>query len=641
MITEVYDIETFPNLFTYTGYCLQTKKYTQFVIHDTRDDTADLYKWLTQKGLVQIGYNNDSFDYPVLHHFLTNYKSLSQLSSNSIASDLYNKAQEIINDTKFPKIRDKYKKIPQLDLFSIWHYDNSARRCSLKDLQFAMKMPNVEEMPFHHSHWCNHRDIPAILEYNKNDVYATYLHLLSTLGETDYPLYKGRDKIELRDSINEKFNFQCLNLPDVTIGEQLMLELYCRATGKDKWEVRKLKTPRNVINLKECIPKWCSLKTPQFKAFQDRIEGTTLIGDDKEYQDSVIFHGIKFDFGLGGSHGCIKPGVYKSKDGWVIMDLDVASLYPSIARSLNLYPEHLGEEFIQLYSQFIDDRIAEKKKPKSLRDNALIEGYKLILNGVYGKSGEETSFLYDPLYMYKTTIAGQLFISMWAERMVEAVEDLTFIQINTDGITIRLKEEDIPKIHAVSNQLTHETTLEIEDSYYDMIVIKDVNNYMAIYKGSSKEEELIKFKGSAFLISPEYHQDHSMKVVQIALKEYFLYGTPVEDTITQHTDIYDFCLRLKINSASSAYLNYYDSKTKTLKSTSLNRTTRYYVSNYGGGLTVFYNGSNSPNRINVGFNCTLFNKYVERNDYDIDYRFYISKANNIISEIEDMQLSLF
>ncbi len=94
------------------------------------------------------------------------------------------------------------------------------------------------------------------------------------------------------------------------------------------------------------------------------------------------------------------------------MDLDISSLYPSIAKSLNLYPNHLGAEFTKLYSQFIDKRIAEKHKPKNERNNALIEGYKLILNGTYGKSGEETSFLYDPLYTYKTTIAGQLFISM-------------------------------------------------------------------------------------------------------------------------------------------------------------------------------------------------------------------------------------
>ena len=88
-----------------------------------------------------------------------------------------------------------------------------------------------------------------------------------------------------------------------------------------------------------------------------------------------------FDFALGGCHGCIKPGVYTSNNEYIIYDLDVASLYPSIAKSLNLYPAHLGPEFNTLYSKFIEDRIAEKHKPKNERDQVLIEGYKLILNG--------------------------------------------------------------------------------------------------------------------------------------------------------------------------------------------------------------------------------------------------------------------
>mgnify|MGYP002508775256 CR=1 FL=1 len=61
----------------------------------------------------------------------------------------------------------------------------------------------------------------------------------------------------------------------------------------------------------------------------------------------------------------------------------------------------------------------------------LIEGYKLLLNGTYGKSNESTSFMYDPLYTFRTTIGGQIFICMWAERMVKEVPELIFIQINT------------------------------------------------------------------------------------------------------------------------------------------------------------------------------------------------------------------
>ena len=48
MITEVYDLETLSNLFTYTGYCLQNKQWYQFVIHNERNDAELLYVALTR-----------------------------------------------------------------------------------------------------------------------------------------------------------------------------------------------------------------------------------------------------------------------------------------------------------------------------------------------------------------------------------------------------------------------------------------------------------------------------------------------------------------------------------------------------------------------------------------------------------------
>lgn len=130
---------------------------------------------------------------------------------------------------------------------------------------------------------------------------------------------------------------------------------------------------------------------------------------------------------------------------------------------------------MKLYSDFIDTRLNEKHKPKKERDNVLIEGYKLILNGTYGKSNEETSFMYDPLYTFKTTIAGQIFICMWSERMIEACPNLIFIQTNTDGQTILIPRDKIDAIRAVNEQLTKETTLTIEEVFYDKMVVRDVN----------------------------------------------------------------------------------------------------------------------------------------------------------------------
>lgn len=498
-------------------------------------------------------------------------------------------------------------------------------------------MNNVEEMPIHHTTWCKEGDENCILSYNLNDVEATYKFLLVTLGKTDFPLYKGKNKIELRQNIEKQFNIPVLNLGDVPMGYKLILNLYSKKVGKSIYELKKLKTPRNEICLKDCVPFWANIKSPEFNKFLNKVNNTIITPSSKDFNYSVVFHNYVFDFGLGGSHGNCKPNIYESNDDWVIADYDVGSLYPSIAKSLNLYPEHLGPEFMELYKGFIEDRLKEKHKPKNERNTTLIEGYKLILNGTYGKSNEESSFLYDPLYTFKTTIAGQLFIAMWAERWVKAVPELKFLQTNTDGQTIFVPRNKLKLIEEVNNQLTKETTLTIEEVFYKKIVLRDVNNYLAVYEDSTKENEHIKLKG-CFEIDKEFYKDPSMRIVPISLKNYFIYNIPIEETIKNHKDIYDFCLRLKTNSKSIPIYKYIENGKIINKK--LDRTTRYYISNKGGILLKDF-GDNRISGVNVGYNVTLFNKYVNKSDYDLNYSFYINEAYKIKNTINNGQLTLF
>lgn len=431
---------------------------------------------------------------------------------------------------------------------------------------------------------------------------------------------------------------------DVPMGEELMLQLYARETNQNPYYLKRNGgTPRDSICLENCIPFWCNIKTKEFNTFLNKIKKTCIKGEKGEFSFSVIFHGFKFDFGIGGAHGSIESGVYKSDDCWIILDLDVSSLYPSIAKSLGLYPEQLGPEFMRMYSQFIEKRIAEKHKPKNERDNVLIEGYKLVLNGTYGKSNEEKSFLYDPLYTFKTTIAGQLFISMWAERMVEAVPELVFIQVNTDGITVKIPKEKLELIRQVNNQLTEETSLGIEEAFYSKMCIRDVNNYISVYEDSTKENEHIKLKGD-FEIYKEYHKDPSMRIVPMAVKDYFVYGIPVEDTIRNHRDIYDFCLRLKTNSKSTPYIEHLDKSGINIVNDKLDRTTRYYISSgkeSGRLYKKFTDGRITG--VNIGYSVRVFNKYEEKDweDYKINYNFYIREANKLKNPLVYKPLNLF
>ena len=635
MIIEVYDIETLSNLFTYTGFDAKQKEWYQFVICEWRNDTNLLYNHLFRDKICQVGFNNESFDYPVLHHFINHYDEYKTMSGQEIAQDLYNKSQDIINQ-EFSVIADKNKYIRQIDLFKIWHYNNKARATSLKDLEIAMRMKNVEEMPIHHTHWCREGDEELILKYNLNDVEATYNFLLTTLGKTEYSLYKGKNKIELRQKIKAKFGIPCLNYPDVKIGEQLILNLYCNKTGNNLYDITKRGgTSRSKIALKDCIPKWANFETKEFNSIKKEFQNTVISNIKGEFSKSLIFHNTKLDYGTGGLHSCIKSGIYNADDYWTIIDEDIGSLYPSIAIQLGIYPEHLGNQFLEIYdTDIVSVRLSEKRKPKKERDMVIMEGYKLAANGIYGKSGEETSPLYDPLYTMKTTVGGQMFLSLWTEKLVKAIPEIKFIQHNTDGITYLCPRKDVNKVKEIGEEMTSLTGLYIEDNVYSKFVVRDVNNYLAVYESGD-----IKYKG-CFEIDKEYHKDPSMRIVPISLKRYYIDNIPIEQTIRNHTDIFDFCLRLKTNSKSTSYFKYLENG--KIISKKLDRTTRYYVSNSGGIITKQFDESRISG-VNVGYSVTLFNKYIEKpmNEYNINYNFYIAEANKIKNAVYDGQLTLF
>lgn len=72
-------------------------------------------------------------------------------------------------------------------------------------------MENVQEMPIEHDHICSEEDIKLVSSYNKNDVYATVQFYKMTLGDTDYSIYKGKNKLALRSNFKKMFNISCLN----------------------------------------------------------------------------------------------------------------------------------------------------------------------------------------------------------------------------------------------------------------------------------------------------------------------------------------------------------------------------------------------------------------------------------------------
>ena len=122
------------------------------------------------------------------------------------------------------------------------------------------------------------------------------------------------------------------------------------------------------------------------------------------------------------------------------------------------------------------------------------------------------------------------------------------------------------------------------------------------------------------------------------MSEYFFNNIPIEKTIKDHKNIYDFCGRQKFGRDSYGMIHFL--KNNESKGEKQQKNVRYYISNDGATFYKYYNKGTSE-VIHKGFKVTIFNNYIQKEDYNIDYSFYISECNKIINVIEDKQLSLF
>lgn len=631
----IYDVETLNNVFTYSAIDRDSDEIISFVIWKNRNDLQKLLKHLNECA-GQIGFNNLAFDYPIIHFILKNKKKFTKWDGEQIAQAIYQEAQNLIGQ-KWSQIRQPW--IPQLDLFTIHHFSNPARMTSLKKLEIALGFENVQDMPYHHNEVITEdSQIDEILDYNINDIKATKKFYVLSIS-----------KIELRKGLLSKYGLSCLNYSDSKIGEELMLMLYAKATNKNPLDIKKWRTTRASFRFAECIPSYVNFETKEFNELLDYLKSIEVLELKGSFDFQFTYRGIEFFLGTGGIHACIKEGVYESDEDNIIVDCDVAGMYPSIAKVNRFYPKHLGEEFCDVYeNEIINPRLEAKEFAKNkegkLTDaevkiyKVLADGFKLSGNSVYGKSNSEYSFLYDPLYTLKTTLTGQLSLCMLSEMLFVGIPKLTMLQANTDGITVIIPREDQKKYLEICQEWERITKLELEYVAYKKMIIRDVNNYIAVSIDKKTKEEKVKYKGAfkphkEMLKDNEYYKAFNQGIVPIALSEYFLNGKDVEETIMNHTNIYDFCKTFNATHGWKCESVIIDDEGNESDIKEEQKTNRYYISKNG----KTFRKKKDVRKIDIEANdlVKIFNQYVELpfDQYDIDYDYYIYECHKIIDTI--------
>jgi hypothetical protein len=384
---------------------------------------------------------------------------------------------------------------------------------------------------------------------------------------------------------------------------------------------RPLQTMREKIDLYECVPDFIEFEEPAFNNVLGQIMAKTITHTKGAFDDlSANINGLEFKFGTGGLHASVENSRFNSDKDYVVYDIDVTSLYPSIAIEHGFYPEHLTPKFVEVYRELREQRVGYKK---GTPENAML---KLALNGVYGDSNNPFGIFFDPLFTMKITIAGQLMIAMLAEQLMR-VRGLTVIQVNTDGVTMHAPRSSLFLVDAICAGWEKTTRLTLESVYYDTIAIADVNSYIA-----QKMDGSVKRVGR-YEYDVDWHQDASALVVAKVAEQVIIHGKPIRETVETWPEPMDFMLRVKVNRGSrliavSDFGNEF----------SLENTQRYYMCKIGYELVkIMPPLAKKPDvwrRIAVqkGYKVIPCNKMsgVDMGRDHIDYDWYINEVEKLV-----------
>lgn len=693
MTYKAYDLETYPNYFSAGFEDIATGEYHYFEISPRQNDIVAFQQYVAEHGaqsFYHVGFNNQGFDGPIVHDLM----NCDPYTSNPLAI-AYGKCNAIINNkARFNPfmVWDNEHTVQQIDLYKLNHYDNNNKRCSLKQLEFAMRMESIQDLPIAPGTILTYEEMDAVKNYMRHDIKAT--RLFAQANEW---------AINLRHSLSETYGVNMLNMSEAGIGSKI-IQLKLNEAGIEthyyendpitgKRDKKPFITRRSEIRFGEIINdnvkfesapfialhNWMKRKTitetkealddipfdaelfahvppdiikipnlsktdfPNAKIVRNRKTRLTTLLDAGYNVDLSQFEGVtcdrlsvisgafQFDLGTGGIHGSIESRVLVSDDEFVIKDFDFTSWYPHLAFKWGKYPEHLGSSFCAIYEGMFNDRQAI---PKS---NPVNYALKIALNGSYGNMISEYSFLYDPKCAMGITMNGQLYICMLAEQMLK-VPQLEIIQVNTDGITIRMPRRYSAHVDKLIKWIEAVTRVSMEAVTYSRMCIQNVNNYIAQYAvyDEAGNERIGDMSGkckrkNAYMLDSDkaWHQDRSMNVVALAANAALLHGEDIRAFIENHIDIYDFMIMVKVPKASWLRIDDKD----------IQLTSRVYASTSRDAGQVWEwrkpkkNAAcqeRKPNAHFKGVNMKLANNISDADFGDIDYDFYVAEAEKLV-----------
>ena len=500
-----YDVEVFAYDFIVVFKNRRTGEYNVF--HNDNEGVSDFIN----EHSIYCGFNTKHYDQYII---------------KAICARFYPEEVKQINDWiisggqgwQCPLLDNVYFRFNNVDIM-----DDMQMGLSLKAIEGHLGL-NIEEteVDFDLDRPLTEEEIALTIKYCKHDVDCT--ERLTDLRENylKNKIYlgglKGIDEVKALSMTNAKLTAAYLDAHNTLTVEEI---------GRDE---REYKYPDNLR--REYI-------SDEVFYFFDRLYDPD-VSDEELFKSklNITTGDCPVTLGFGGIHGAIPFYQEREGEGRLIRNYDVASYYPHLMTICGYTSRNIPNP--QIYADMLEERMKAKKSGDTSTANAL----KLVANTTYGAMLNKYNDLFDPLMGRSVCITGQLFLLELANHLKADCKTLQIVQLNTDGIMVSFNEGEYDKVIDIASEWQQRTGFELEEDRIKAIIQKDVNNYVEIpYEGKPKIKGGYLVRGIA--PAGAFNINNNATIVAKAIVDYFVHGTPPEDTINGCDDIFAFQLIAK------------------------------------------------------------------------------------------------
>ena len=515
----IYDIECYGNYFLIAMVSTTLGQVTYLELSDDSSLNCDKLQWIFDKFCL-IGFYSNNYDLYIASLARAGCSTATMKAATSAIIEEQIRGYLVLRQQKV-----KVLKTDHMDIIEV-----APLSASLKIYGGRMHTSRMQDLPFHPDSVLTEPQRCITRYYCVNDLRCT-LELYNAL----------KPQLALREQMSQQYAIDLRSKSDAQIAEAVIGDGIqklnrCRA-HKPKIEIG------TVYYYKP--PTYLQYQTPLMQGVLNQVAITPFVVSEAGNiglpanlaEMSILINNTSYEMGIGGLHSKEKKACHYAGTNYIMKDVDVVSYYPFVILNQGLYPAHLGPNFLMVYRRIVERRVAAKKAG----DKVVADSLKIVINGSFGKLGSKYSILYAPDLLMQVTITGQLSLLLLIERMELA--GIPVVSANTDGIVIKCPKALEQTMDAIVAQWEIDTEFKTEEQPYYGLFSRDVNNYLAIkdpstWKPSFTTDDKVKTKG--IFATPGLSKNPQNEICIIAIKEFLINGTPINETVRGCTDLTKF-----------------------------------------------------------------------------------------------------